>query len=108
MQREKWIPALNRYKFVLKNYDRSVYVEEALHRLVEIHYKIGLVEESKKYASIAEYYGASVPFLRPKEISGDNSPDIDWVSFTLKNLKEKYDCFSFYQRSTCNCSTWCY
>ena len=47
MQREKWIPALNRYKFVLKNYDRSVYVEEALHRLVEIHYKIGLVEESK-------------------------------------------------------------
>tara|TARA_Y100001970_G_scaffold254099_1_gene329538 strand:- start:1474 stop:2307 length:834 start_codon:yes stop_codon:yes gene_type:complete len=55
MQREKWIPALNRYKFVLKNYDRSVYVEEALHRLVEIHYKIGLVEESKKYASILGY-----------------------------------------------------
>ena len=56
--------------------------------------KIVVSTDSKKYASIAEYYGASVPFLRPKEISGDNSPDIDWVSFTLKNLKEKYDCFS--------------
>ena len=48
--REKWIPAINRFKFVLENYNDTVYVEEAIHRLVEIYYKIGLIEESKKYA----------------------------------------------------------
>ena len=53
--KEKWIPAINRYKNVIKEYDTSIYVEEALHRLVEIHYKIGLIEESKKYASLLGY-----------------------------------------------------
>ncbi len=55
IQKEKWIPAINRYKNVLKNYDTTIYVEEALHRLVEIHYKIGLIEESRKYASLLGY-----------------------------------------------------
>ena len=55
IQKEKWIPAINRYKKVLNDYDRSIYVEEALHRLVEIHYKIGLVNESKKYAALLGY-----------------------------------------------------
>ena len=55
IEREKWIPAINRYKNVIKEYDTSIYVEEALHRLVEIHYKIGLIEESKKYASLLGY-----------------------------------------------------
>ena len=55
IEREKWIPAINRYKNVVKEYDTSIYVEEALHRLVEIHYKIGLIEESKKYASLLGY-----------------------------------------------------
>ncbi len=55
IEREKWIPAINRYKNVIKKYDTTIYVEEALHRLVEIHYKIGLIEESKKYASLLGY-----------------------------------------------------
>ncbi len=55
IEREKWIPAINRYKNVINNYETSIYVEEALHRLVEIHYKIGLTEESKKYAALLGY-----------------------------------------------------
>ena len=53
--KEKWIPAINRYKEVLKNYSTTIFVEEALHRLVEIHYKLGLKDESKKYASMLGY-----------------------------------------------------
>ena len=55
IEREKWIPAINRYKNILKKFETTIYVEEALHRLVEIHYKIGLVEESKKYAALLGY-----------------------------------------------------
>ncbi len=55
IEREKWIPAINRYKNILNNYETTIYIEEAIHRLVEIHYKIGLIEESKKYASLLGY-----------------------------------------------------
>ena len=55
IEREKWIPAINRFKFVLENYDQSIFVEEAIHRLVEIYYRIGLIEESKKYAYLLGY-----------------------------------------------------
>ena len=55
IEREKWIPAINRYKNIIQNFETTIYVEEALHRLVEIHYKIGLVEEAKKYASLLGY-----------------------------------------------------
>ena len=54
-EKEKWIPAINRYKEVLKTYSTTIFVEEALHRLVEIHYKLGLKDESKKYASMLGY-----------------------------------------------------
>ena len=54
-QREKWIPAINRYKKVVNEYDKTIYIEEALHRLVELHYRIGLTEEAKKYASLLGY-----------------------------------------------------
>jgi N-acylneuraminate cytidylyltransferase len=53
--------------------------------------------ESEQYAEIAIHYGAEVPFLRPPELAGDVSPDIEWLEFTLKNLREngrQYDCFS--------------
>jgi len=60
LKSKKWIPALNRFKNVLENYETTVYVEEALFRLVETNYKIGLVEESKKYANLLGYnYGSS-------------------------------------------------
>ena len=55
IDREKWIPAINRYKNILDQFETTIYVEEALHRLVEIHYKIGLIDESKKYASLLGY-----------------------------------------------------
>ena len=55
IKKEKWIPAINRFKNILNDYDTTIYAEEALHRLVEIHYKIGLEEESKKYASLLGY-----------------------------------------------------
>jgi len=55
IDREKWIPAINRYKNILDQYETTIFVEEALHRLVEIHYKIGLIEESKKYAVLLGY-----------------------------------------------------
>lgn len=53
--------------------------------------------DSDEYANVARKYGAEVPFLRPAEISGDVSPDIEWVEFTLQKLKSmrrEYDCFS--------------
>jgi CMP-N,N'-diacetyllegionaminic acid synthase len=53
--------------------------------------------DSEHYAEIARYYGAEVPFMRPPELAGDVSPDIEWVAYTLKKLKEagrQYDCFS--------------
>ena len=55
VDREKWIPAINRFKTVVRDYETTIYVEEALHRLVELHYKIGLVDESKKYAFLLGY-----------------------------------------------------
>ena len=53
--------------------------------------------DSERYADIARYYGAEMPFLRPREIAGELSPDIEWVEYTLKRLRDNgrvYDCFS--------------
>jgi len=55
LKSKKWIPAINRFKKITVEYDQTVYVEEALHRLVEINYRIGLVDEAKKYANILGY-----------------------------------------------------
>ncbi len=52
---QKWVPAINRLKVILKDYQETVFIEEALHRLVEIHYYLGLEEEAKKYAKILGY-----------------------------------------------------
>ena len=55
MKKEKWIAAINRFKQVVEHYDSTAYVEEALHRLVELHYRLGLLDESKKYANLLGY-----------------------------------------------------
>jgi outer membrane protein assembly factor BamD len=55
LKKEKWIPAINRFKNIIDDYGTSIYSEEAMHRLVELHYRIGLVEESKKYANYLGY-----------------------------------------------------
>ena len=55
LKKKKWVAAINRFKTVISDYETTVYVEEALHRLVETYYKIGLVEEAEKYASVLGY-----------------------------------------------------
>ena len=55
MATEKWIPALNRLKTVVEKYDTTVFVEEALHRIVEVYYRLGLEEEAKQAAAILGY-----------------------------------------------------
>ena len=55
VSKKKWIPAINRFRNILKQYETSIYTEEAIHRLVEINYHIGLVDESKKYANLLGY-----------------------------------------------------
>tara|TARA_B100001564_G_scaffold342966_1_gene339087 strand:+ start:2985 stop:3806 length:822 start_codon:yes stop_codon:yes gene_type:complete len=52
---QKWIPAINRLKVIVQKYDQTIYIEEALHRLVEIHHYLGLQEEADKYAKILGY-----------------------------------------------------
>ena len=53
--RKKWIASINRFKFVIDNYETTIYTEEALHRLVEIYYLLGLEAEAKKYANLLGY-----------------------------------------------------
>ena len=55
VKREKWIPAIKRFQNVINNYDTTIFVEEALHRLVELNYKIGLVDEAEMYAKLLGY-----------------------------------------------------
>ena len=61
------------YKNIIENYDRTIYVEEALHRLVEINYKIGLIDESKKYANLLGYnYQSSEWYSKSYKIFNEN------------------------------------
>ena len=54
-ERKKWIPAINRFRTVIDEYDTTIYTEEALHRLVEVYYILGLKDESEKYANLLGY-----------------------------------------------------
>jgi outer membrane protein assembly factor BamD len=54
-ERKKWIAAINRFKYVIDDYETTIYVQEALHRLVEIYYILGLEREAKKYANLLGY-----------------------------------------------------
>ena len=53
--KKKWIPAIRRFRTVIDDYDTTIYTEEALHRLVEVHYTIGLIDEAEKYAQLLGY-----------------------------------------------------
>ena len=74
IQKGKWIAAINRFKTVINDYDTTVFVEEALHRLVELHYKIGLENEAKKYANLLGY----------------NYLSSDWYKSTYKIFNKEY------------------
>ena len=84
---QKWVPAINRLRAIVKDYDKTIFIEEALHRLVEIHYHIGLKEEANKYASILGYnYNSSEWFEQSyKLLNKDYEKDLK----IEKNEKEK-------------------
>jgi len=87
MKMEKWIAAINRFKFVVKYYDTTVYIEEALHRLVEIYYKIGLVEDAQKIAATLGYnYGSGEWYKNSYKIFNKSYK-------TAKITKKKKDSF---------------
>ena len=54
-QKKKWIPAINRFKKIIDDYETTIYTQEALHRLVEVHYVLGLQDEAEKYAFLLGY-----------------------------------------------------
>ena len=55
LDKKKWIAAINRFRTVVDEYDTTIYAEEALHRLVEVHYFLGLIDEAEKYAKLLGY-----------------------------------------------------
>ena len=74
LDREKWIPAMNRYKKIVNEYDTTIYIEEALYRLVELNYKLGLIDEAKKYTALLGY----------------NYQSSDWYERSYKILNKNY------------------
>ena len=73
--KQKWIPAINRFRTVTDDYQTTVYTEEALHRLVEIYYILGLTDEAKKYANLLGY----------------NYQSSEWYEQTYKVFNKKYE-----------------
>ncbi len=95
VDREKWIPAINRFKTVINDYETTIYVEEALHRLVELHYKLGLVDESKKYASLlgynyqsSEWYKESYSILNKNYVKTAKKEDTEKEQSILQKFKD--------------------
>ena len=95
VDREKWVPAINRFKTVINDYETTIYVEEALHRLVELHYKLGLVDESKKYASLlgynyqsSEWYEESYKILNKNYVKTAKKVDPEKERSILQKFKD--------------------
>ena len=95
VDREKWIPAINRFKTVINDYETTIYVEEALHRLVELHYKLGLIDESKKYASLlgynyqsSEWYEESYKILNKNYVKTAKKVDPEKERSILQKFKD--------------------
>ena len=74
LKNKKWVAAINRFKHVIENYETTIYVEEALHRLVETNYNIGLKEEAQKYANVLGY----------------NYQSSEWYEKSYKIFNQKY------------------
>ena len=84
---QKWVPAIKRLKVIIKKYEKTIFVEEALHRLVEIHYHLGLESEAKNYAAILGYnYNSSKWFEQSYKILNKN---YKIKKIAKKNSKEK-------------------
>ncbi len=88
VKKEKWIAAINRFRNVVENYDTTIYVEEALHRLVEIYYRIGLTNESAKYAKLLGYnYGSSEWYKQSYAIFNKEYDNIEKKQTATKEKK---------------------
>ncbi len=74
LKNKKWVAAINRFKYIVEQYDTTIYVEEALHRLVETNYKIGLIDEAEKYANVLGY----------------NYDSSEWYEKSYKIFNKKY------------------
>ena len=88
LKKKKWIAAINRFKTVLEEYDTTIYIEEALHRLVEVHYLIGLKEEAKKYASVLGYNYESSQWYENTYALFDKRYEINQKKFLKENKKK--------------------
>ena len=98
IETKKWIPAINRLKIVVKNYDETIFIEEALHRLVEVYYMIGLEEEAKTTAALlgynynsSEWYQQSYKLLNkdykiPKKKTPKKDKDKGIIKRTIKKI----------------------
>ncbi len=96
VKKKKWIAAINRFKNVLEEYDETIFVEEAIHRLVEINYKIGLIEESQKYANLLGYnYQSSDWYKKSYKIF---NKDYQTSSEIAKNKKKKKGVISKFKK----------
>ena len=94
---KKWVPAIQRLKIILNKYNKTIFIEEALHRLVEIHYHLGLENEAKKYANILGYnYNSSEWFEQSYKILNKNyefsnnkviKKDDSWYKKIIKKIK---------------------
>ena len=88
---KKWVPAINRLKIIIEKFDKTVFVEEALHRLVEIHYHLGLENEAKKYASILGYnYNSSKWFQQSYKILDKDYKIVDLAKKEKGKKKENF------------------
>ena len=94
IKKQKWIAAINRLKFVIEEYETTIYTEEALHRMVEIHYILGLEDEAKKYASTLGYnYGSGEWYKQTYRIFNkdyevlNNKNTVDKKNNLLKRIK---------------------
>ena len=88
-EKQKWIAAINRFRTVVDNYETTVYTEEALHRLVEIHYRIGLENEAKKFAKLLGYNYQSSKWYEQSYMIFDKKYEKNRISLIKKNNKTK-------------------
>ena len=95
LEREKWIPAMNRYKKIVNEYDTTIFVEEALFRLVELNYKLGLIDEAKRYTAIlgynyqsSDWYEISYKILNMNYQKSEIKKDIKKENSLLKKFKD--------------------
>jgi outer membrane protein assembly factor BamD len=90
IKKEKWVAAINRFKNILNDYDTTIYAEEAIHRLVEIHYRIGLEDEAKKYASLLGYNYLSSEWYKKTYRIFNKEYEVNIIKKEKKSLKEKF------------------